>query len=137
MTRVKLNLESFAFSSIMERIAKARVKGSFQDDSQMIFVAYPGTVGKVVGKGGENVKKAQIRLDKKVRVVEFNNDCATFVRNLISPLDVESVEITNDAIVLKDSNKKTKSLLIGRDAKNLKLFNSVTSRFFGKKLRIE
>ena len=59
-----------------------------------------------------------------------------FVKKLIYPLQAETVAEEDGAIFIKDSNKKTKSLLIGRGGKNLKLLNRAVQRFFSKEVKI-
>ena len=126
----------YAYSKVMERISNSRIKDSFQDEDQIIFIAYPGTLGKVLGKGAENVKKAQLKLKKRVKVVEFSPSTESFVKNLIYPLKVREITEESEEVIIKDPDKKTKSLLIGRNAKNLKLLNSVVKRYCNKEIKV-
>jgi transcription termination/antitermination protein NusA len=135
--RVKINPELFAYASILERIARIRVKDTFESGETIYFVLYPGCLRKALGKNGENVKRLQEKFGKKIRLLEFNMDCKRFVRNFIYPLKVEEITEGEDGdILIKESSKKTKSLLIGRDARNLNLLNLAVSRFFNKEVKI-
>ncbi len=133
MVRLKLDLETTGFSTIVERMTGARVKDCFRDDADEIiyFVVSYGQLGKALGKGGSNIKLIQERFNKKVKIIEYRNTVIGFVKNVIYPLKVESIEQREDgSIVIKDSNKKTKGLLMGRQGKNLKLLNRAVKRFF-------
>jgi transcription termination/antitermination protein NusA len=130
MARLKLDADSLGLSLVMERITKARVKDSFQDDDTIYFIVGFGELGKAVGKGGSNIKKVQEALGKKIKVIEFKNDVKGFVKNAIYPLKVEEIKQEDNCIIIKETSKKTKSLLIGREGKNLKLINRAVKRFF-------
>ena len=130
MARLKLDADSLGLSLVMERITKARVKDSFQDDDTIYFIVGFGELGKAVGKGGSNIKKVQEALGKKIKVIEFKNDVKGFVKNAIYPLKVEEIKQEDNCIIIKETSKKTKSLLIGREGKNLKLINRAVKLFF-------
>lgn len=135
--RVKINPELFAYASVLERIARIRVKDTFESGETIYFVLYPGNLRKALGKNGSNVKRLQEKFGKKIRLLEFNMDCKRFVRNFIYPLKVEEITEGEDSdILVKESSKKTKSLLIGRDARNLNLLNQAVGRYFNKEVKI-
>ena len=136
LVRLKLDPDAIGLSTILEKISRVPVKDCFQDDETIYFVVPPGMVGKAIGKGAVNIKKVQARLNKKIKIVEFNDNCLMFVKKLIYPLKIETVVEEDGAIFIKDSNKKTKSLLIGRGGKNLKLLNRAVQRFFSKEVKI-
>jgi len=123
----------------MERITRVRVKDCFKDDDDetIYFIVHRGEMGKALGKGGVNVKKVQQILDKKIRVIEYNDDLAAFVRNVIYPVEVEEVKVDENTVIIKDSRKKTKSLLIGRESRNLNILKRAVRRFFNVEVKVE
>lgn len=135
MERVKLDQEVLGLSSLMERLTGARVKDCFREQDMVYFVVAPGELGKAVGKGGIHVKRVQQELGKKIRIIEFSPSIHEFVRNIIYPLQVEKI-IEEDSIILQESNRRTKSLLIGREGRNLKLINRAVRRFFNKEVKV-
>ena len=132
MERLKLDQETLELSSLMERITGAKIKDCFKDDSNetIYLIVSPGELGKAVGKGGSNVRQVQEKLGRKIRVVEFSENLITFVKNLVYPLNTSEIKEEAGNLIIKDNNKKTKSLLIGRDGKNLKILNRAVKRFF-------
>lgn len=130
MVRLKLDPETLGLSSVMERITKTRVKDCFNDGETVYFIVSFGELGKAVGKAGANIKKVQHELGKRVRVIEYRDDIIGFVKNIIYPLKVEDIVEEDGSVLIKESSKKTKSLLIGREGKNLKLINRAVKRFF-------
>ncbi len=135
--RVKIDLENLGYSTIFEKITRTHVRDSFPTEDAIYFIVNPGFLGKALGKGAENVRRLQQRLNKKIRIVEFSSSSQTFVERLIYPLKVESIEERDDAIVIIESQKTTKGKIIGRGGSNLKILSEIVSRFFGKELKIE
>jgi len=116
----------------MEKITRARVKDCFkgEDNETVYFIIEMGQLGKALGKGAVNIKKIQDQINKKIRLIEYHPEVIAFVKNVIYPLKVEEIVQEDGDILIKDNNKKTKSLLIGRDGKNLRLTNRAVKRFF-------
>jgi len=136
MSRLKLDQDDLALSSLMERITRAHVKDCFKDTEVIYFVVAPGEIGKAVGKNGSNIRKAQEELGKRIKVIEFKDNAVDFVRSIIYPLVVESVTEEGRIVLVKDSNKKTKSLLIGRESRNLQLINRAVKRFYNVEVKV-
>ena len=136
MKRLILDQEALGLSTLMERITRARVKDCFKDEDTIYFVVAVGELGKAIGKGGSNIKKAQQELGKRIKVIEYRDNAVDFVRNVIYPLKVEEIVEEEDAVIIKDSSRKTKSALIGRGGKNLQLINRAVKRFFNKEVRV-
>ena len=121
----------------MERITKAKVKDCFTDEEGTIFfVVAPGELGKAIGKSGSNIKKMQHELQRRIKVIEYNDNVVEFVKNIIYPLRIQSITEEQGTVVIKETNKKAKSLLIGRQAKNLKLINRAVKRFFQHEIKV-
>lgn len=137
MSRLKLDQETLGLSLLMERITRAKVKDCFKDEDTIYFVVARGEMGKALGKGGEHIKKVQKHFGKKIKVIEFNENVAEFIKNIIYPLKVEEIQEEENLVIIRDSQKKTKSLLIGRGGKNLKLLQRAVKRFFGHEVKIE
>ena len=137
MKKVILDQEMFGLSSLMERLTGTRVKDCFRDDEGSIyFVVEKGFLGKAVGKGGVNIKKAEKKFGKKIRVIEYRDNAVDFVKNIIYPIKVEDITEEKDAVMIKDSNRKTKSAIIGRGGKRLQLINRAVKRFFNKEVKV-
>lgn len=136
MNKVILDQEAFGLSSLMEKIARVRVKDCFKDEEIIYFVVAPGELGKAIGKGAINIKRAQEEFGKRIKIIEYNDEVVRFIKNIIYPAKVEEIIEENSVIFIKDSSKKTKSLLIGRGGKNLKLINRAVKRFFNKEVKV-
>lgn len=121
----------------MEKISRAKVKDCFTDEEGIIyFVVASGDLGKAIGKGASNIKRLQQELQRKVKIIEFSENVVEFIKNIIYPLRIESITEEQEAVFIKETNKKAKSLLIGRQGRNLKLINRAVRRFFPHQIKI-
>ncbi|MBI2582534.1 NusA-like transcription termination signal-binding factor [Candidatus Woesearchaeota archaeon] len=124
-------------SLLMERVTRAKVKDCFTDEEgNIFFVVAAGEAGKAIGKGASNIKRLQQELQRKIRVIEYSDDVVGFVKNIIYPLRVQSIKEESEAVIINETNKKAKSLLIGRQGKNLKLINRAVKRFFNLEVKV-
>ena len=136
MGRLKLDSEIFGLSSMIERITRARVKDCFKEEDTLYVVVAPGEMGKILGKKGSNIKKLQEKIGLKVKAMEYQDRVTQFVKNVIYPIKVEEIIEDEGVVYLKDSQKKTKGLLMGREGKNLRLINRAVKRFFNVEVKI-
>jgi len=98
----------------------------------------PGEMGKALGKRAENMKTLERKLQKKIRVVEFNPDKLEFIKNMIMPLKVSGIsEDEMGVVTIAGPDPKTKGLLIGRNAQNLRNLEANVRRYFEvKEIRV-
>ena len=136
MSRLKLDQDTLGLSTVLERMTHARVKDCFREGEMIYCIIAPGDVGKAIGKQGSTIKKVQEELGKPIKIIEFNENVIDFVRNVIAPLTVAEIIEENGIIILKDTNKKTKSLLIGRESRNLGVINRAVKRFFNVEVKV-
>lgn len=123
-------------SSIIENRTQARIKDIFKDEETIYVIVAPGEMGKILGKGGESIKRLQQQFNRRIKAIEYNDSVLIFVRNIIYPITVEEIVQEGLIVYIKDPQKKTKSLLIGRNGRNLKLINRAVRRFFDVEVKV-
>jgi N utilization substance protein A len=128
--KIKYTKELLDLMGFFSALTGARLKDVFEVDEMLYFVVEPGQIGKAVGKNAVNVKKLQQKLNKKIKIIEFNHDLVKFVANVIFPFKVDSITFDEEVVLLKSQDRQTKGLLIGRNAKNLKIMTNVVKRYF-------
>ncbi len=136
MKRVILDQEVLGLSLLFEKATGARVVDCFQDKEIIFFVVAKGEMGKALGKKAVNLKRMQDELGKRVKLIEYDDDLISYVRKVIYPLQVEEILADEQTVTLKDRNKKTKSLLIGREGRNLQFIKRAVKRFFNVDVRV-
>ncbi|MBD3309680.1 NusA-like transcription termination signal-binding factor [Candidatus Woesearchaeota archaeon] len=130
MTRIKYDIDLMKYMSFFESLTKAKLKDCIPGENSLTFIVEQNEVGKAVGKRGCNVRKIENALKKKIRVVEYNPDVRLFVRNLIYPLKAEDISEEDGIITIKGPDSRTRGLLIGRNASNLRTLESIVKRYF-------
>ncbi len=131
MARTKLDLNLLRNINVFESVSQARVKDCFEDlNGNLIFIVHPGEASKAIGKRGVTVNKVSSLLRKKIKVVEFVPSVEKFIINLIYPLKVNSIEFDDGVVLIKDNDRQKKSMLIGRNAKNLRFLETIVKKYF-------
>lgn len=116
--------------SLFENITKSRLKDCIIEPNQIIFVVTEGMISKAIGRKGINVKTLEKKLNRKIKIVEFNSQIKVFIQNYILPLRIEEAIEEDNIITLKSSNSATRSMLIGRNAQNLRHTEEIIRRYF-------
>jgi N utilization substance protein A len=134
--KIIYNKEIMKFIAFFEAMTNAPVKDCLVDtNSQLIFIVNKDNMGKAIGRKGSNVRKIESALKRKIKIVEFNPLVIEFVKNLISPLKAEISE-QNNTLHIRCHDANTRSLLIGRDARNIRNYENIVKRYFNKQLKV-
>ncbi|HEY9703974.1 MAG TPA: NusA-like transcription termination signal-binding factor [Allocoleopsis sp.] len=116
--------------NLFEQVTHARVKEAFYMKDTLVFLVFEGDKFKALGKELSNLKKIEKMLQKKIRIVEFNSDPVKFITNLIYPYRVETITLNDGIVTISDQDPKTKGLLIGAKAQNLRMYESIAKKYF-------
>lgn len=122
--------------SMVEQMTGARVRDCIPGET-MVFIVEEGEIGKAIGKGGRNVRDLERLLKKRVKIVEYNQDLVKFTQNVVAPIELSGAELQEDKLLLTAKDLKSRGLLIGRSASNLRFFEGIIQRYFPiKELRV-
>jgi transcription termination/antitermination protein NusA len=131
MSPVRYDNESLKLMSLFEKITRTSLKDSFIDDNGLLtFIVKEGQLGKAVGKKAVNVRKLENMLNRKIKILEFNSNIINFIKNLIYPLKAKGIKQEGEEIIIEGPDTKTKGLLIGKNAKNLRNTEEVVKKYF-------
>lgn len=121
--------DAIKIMNLFESLTNAKLKDFVAEDDRLLFIVDENDVGKAIGKNGANMRRLERLLKKKVKVAGFANDVKTFIKHLVFPIEAE-IEEKEGIIVLKSKDTKSRGILIGRDAKNLKRTTQIVQRHF-------
>ena len=121
--------------NLFENLTNSKVK-NILDEERLIVIVEHGELGKAIGKKGKNIKMVENIMHKKLKIVEFSNDPIKFVSNFIYPIKVNEITLNDDVIEIKERDRKTKGLLIGRERKNLNELSNLIKGYFNLKIKI-
>jgi N utilization substance protein A len=122
--------------SLFQNVTGATARDCVEDEKQdrVIFVVNTGKMGLAIGKGGIHIKSLQNIVKKNVELVEFDEDPAKFLTNLLNSKLVSEVKIntrsdgSKQAIVMVDPRKK--GIVVGREGRNAEKARLLAKRYF-------
>ena len=123
--------DTIRLMNLFENITGAPVKDCLIDNENGIvyFVVVEDKVGVAIGKNGAAVKKAERMIGKSIKLFEYSKDLTSFVKKLVPQANGVKIRTEDDKTIIEIKvDKKDKAMVIGRDAKNLKLFKELLQR---------
>jgi N utilization substance protein A len=130
MNKQTYDVELIKTINLFENVTKARVKDAFYMKELLTFVVFEGDMFKALGKNLENLKRMESMLKKKIKIVEFNGDMVKFISNLLYPYKVNTITVDGKIVTIEDEDTKTKGLIIGAKAQNLRQYESIVKKYF-------
>jgi len=115
---------------VFENITKVPLKESFYFKDKLTFMVESGKMWKALGKNKTNLLRLEKLFNKQIRIIEFNDEMHKFIANLIAPLKIVSMTEEDGVVTLKGPDTKTKGLMIGSKAKNLRETEVVVKKHF-------
>ncbi len=131
MVKITYSQELLATMALFDQITHVALKDCFEDKHHiLVFVVDHKDLGKAIGKHAVVVKRLEQLLKKQVKILGFHPEIKEFVRYVIYPLQVSDAVLENGVLTLRNDDRKTKSLLIGRNAQNLRNTEAIVQRYF-------
>ncbi|NYT05679.1 MAG: NusA-like transcription termination signal-binding factor [Methanomicrobiales archaeon] len=99
---------------------------------RVIYVIKRGDMGIAIGKKGDNIKKMQKVLGKRIEMVEEAQNLDEFIRNIFKPVEIAEVVRDDEQrynIVIKKKNDL--GIAIGKGGANIEKARILCKRFFG------
>jgi N utilization substance protein A len=136
MTEIKLTSDELRLMSLFQSITSATARDCIVDDKmdRVIFVVNKGQMGLAIGRGGSTIKQLQNMVARKIELVEFSDDPAEFIRNMLNADMINDVRIsergdgTKQAVVTVDQRKK--GAVVGREGRNAEKARLLARRYF-------
>ncbi|HME87513.1 MAG TPA: hypothetical protein VKE88_03815, partial [Candidatus Nanoarchaeia archaeon] len=69
------------------------------------------------------------KFGKKVKIVEYHDDLLKLIAAFINPLKADEIVLEDGIVIIKSQDTKTKGLIIGRAAKNLRALENYIRRY--------
>ncbi|MBU0666632.1 MAG: NusA-like transcription termination signal-binding factor [Nanoarchaeota archaeon] len=129
---LKLDTEIIRQIALFENITRAHVKDCFVLRDRLTFIVQSGEMGKALGKNKANIFKIEKLLKRRIKIFEYNPNILQFVRNLFLPLRIQEIKEEENIITITGPDSKTKGLMIGANAKNLRAYEEITKRYFSQ-----
>jgi N utilization substance protein A len=116
--------------NLFENMTGAKLKDCFFDREKLVFLVEAGEMGKALGKNKTNVVKLEKILNRKIKIVEHSPARLQFITNYLAPLKILDVKEEDDIVTVTGADTKTKGLIIGIKAQNLRNLEKVVGKYF-------
>ena len=131
---IKFGANEIRFIALFENMTGAMVKDCIIDDdnNKVTFVVKQGDMGLAIGKRGSTVSKVQKAVDRGVEIIELNEDPVQFIRNILSPAELQSVKISTrkngEKIATVATDNTNKRIAIGKNGINIERAKLLANR---------
>ncbi|NQU98618.1 NusA-like transcription termination signal-binding factor [Candidatus Woesearchaeota archaeon] len=127
---VKYDLDLIRHINLFEKITRINVKECFYFKEKLTFMVNQGLMMKALGKNKMHLLKLEKLLSKQIRIIEYNENLLQFIQNLIAPLKVVKISEEDGVVTIIGPDTKTKGLMIGSKAKNLRETEEIVQKYF-------
>ena len=106
----KMSSEEMKLLSLLASVTGTLAKDCIIDNNheRIIFVVNRVDTGRVIGKGGETIRRLRGQMSREIDVVAYDNTAEQFLINTLSPAKVDKVEI------YESKGKKYASVMVKR-----------------------
>ena len=131
---IKFTANEIRYIALFENMTGAMVKDCIIDDEhgKVTFVVKNGDMGLDIGKGVSTVSKVQRAVDKGIEIVELSDDPIQFIKNLLSPAEVQSVKVlqkeSGEKIATVTADNTNKRIAIGKNGVNIERAKLIARR---------
>lgn len=116
-------------------LTKATALDCVIDDrfERVIYVIRQGDMGLAIGKKGENIRRLQNVLGKRIEMVEHAETPEVFVTNIFKPAEVAGIDRGDGSgpVNVLVKRKNDLGIAIGKGGCNIEKARILTRRFFG------
>ena len=100
---------------------------------RVIYVIRPGDMGLAIGKKGENIKRLQNVLGKRIEMVEYAENPDEFISNIFKPAEVVGIErdADNGPVNVLVKQRSNLGIAIGKAGCNIEKARILCRRFCG------
>jgi N utilization substance protein A len=115
-------------------LTKATALDCVIDDrfERVIYVIRQGDMGLAIGKKGDNIRRLQNVLGKRIEMVEYAETPDAFITNIFKPAEVAGIErgADNQPVNVLVKKKNDLGIAIGKSGCNIEKARILTRRFF-------
>ncbi len=128
--KISFDTDMLKFMGLFENITHAKLKDCFFDRDKLVFLVESGEMGKALGRNKTHITKLEKMLKRKIKIVEFDPERVNFIRNYLAPLKISDIKEEEDIVTITGPDTKTKGLMIGIKAQNLRNLEKIVSKYF-------
>jgi len=127
-----ISMQDIRHLNLFEKITRIQTRHCFSYNDTLMFAVPKGLISKALGRGNENLRKISGIIKKRIRVVAIPDgmkDIKNFITSIINPVSFNSIEITQDEVIVT-AGSQNKAALLGRNKRRLEEMQGIISNFF-------
>ena len=128
--KFKYDVQSLQWMSLFEKITRARLKDCFLHNEKLCFLVETGNLQKALGPQKKNVIRLEGLLKRKIKIIEYRDDMLRFITNVFAPLKIVEIKDVDGIVTITGPDQKTKGLMIGARAQNLRAYEGIVQKYF-------
>ena len=101
---------------------------------RIVYLIKEGDMGLAIGRKGNNIRKMQRVLGKRVEMVEYSSEIEEFTKNVFKPAEVTGVERGEDGKITVYVNRGDLGIAIGKGGCTIEKARNLLSRYFDAEL---
>ena len=125
---IVFDTETIKTINLFETVSQTSVKDCIIMDDRIYFLIEEGGLKKI-RENGQLLKNLKKMLNKKILIFEYSKDVSLFLKNSIR--GIREIKIRNEKeekVVEIGVDNSVKSLVIGKDGKNIKALRQILKR---------
>jgi len=126
--KIVFDTEAIKTINLFETVSQVNVKDCIIMDDRIYFLIEEGELKKI-RENGQLIKNLEKMLNKKILIFEYSRDLLIFLKNSIRGIREIKIRNEKDGKIAEISvDNSVKSLVIGKDGKNIKALRQILKR---------
>lgn len=133
-----IDMQTMRYINLLSKVSHVNTSKCFVYNNTIIFAVPRDMVGRAVGPQGDHVRRIQLTLGKRVKIISEPagaTDVVRFVQDIVEPITFKSLELKEGHFLLT-AGSQSKAALIGRNKKRLEELAQIVQDNFGAPLKI-
>ncbi len=103
---------------------------------RVIYIIKKGDMGLAIGKKGENIRRMQNVLGKRIEMVEYAEEQEGFIANIFRPVEISRIEkdASTGELIIIIAKKGDLGTAIGKRGANIEKARLLVRKFWGEEI---
>jgi N utilization substance protein A len=103
---------------------------------RVIYIIKKGDMGLAIGKKGENIRRMQNVLGKRIEMVEYAGERDEFIANIFRPVEISRIEkdASTGELTITLAKKSDLGTAIGKRGSNIEKARLLLRKFWGEEI---
>jgi len=103
---------------------------------RIIYIIQKGDMGLAIGKKGENIRRMQNVLGKRIEMVEYADEQNAFIANIFRPVEISTIEMDplTGTLIVSIQKRSDLGTAIGKKGANIEKARLLMRKFWNAEL---